>query len=180
MAQAPAAGPMESGGSRPIPTGFQVIHGNRLENLRELAVEVIRRFPLAPLEEEVFLVHSNGIAQWLKLALARDRDDPELAGLGIAAAMTFSLPSRFLWQVYRAVLGSDAVATESPFDKDRMTWRLLRMLPAVTEQEGFAPLARFSVVRSRSGGCSSWRKNRRPVRPVPGLPRGLAGGVERG
>lgn len=143
MAQAPAAGPMESGGSRPIPTGFQVIHGNRLENLRELAVEVIRRFPLAPLEEEVFLVHSNGIAQWLKLALARDRDDPELAGLGIAAAMTFSLPSRFLWQVYRAVLGSDAVATESPFDKDRMTWRLLRMLPAVTEQEGFAPLARF-------------------------------------
>ncbi|MDX1459104.1 MAG: exodeoxyribonuclease V subunit gamma, partial [Marinobacter sp.] len=125
------------------PVGFQVIHANRLEDLRSLVVEVIRRFPLPPLEDEVFLVHSNGIAQWLKLALARDPDDPEIAGLGIAAAMQFSLPSRFLWQVYRAVLGPDAVATRSPYDKDEMTWRLYRLLPELSGDPLFAPLSRF-------------------------------------
>ncbi|MEX0604404.1 MAG: exodeoxyribonuclease V subunit gamma [Marinobacter sp.] len=126
-----------------LPTGFQVIHANRLEDLRALTVEVIRRFPLAPLDDEVFLVHSNGIAQWLKLALARDDNDPVQPGVGIAAGMTFSLPSRFLWQVYRGVLGEEAVATESPYDKDRLTWRLLRMLPTIKDQPVFAPLARF-------------------------------------
>lgn len=126
-----------------VPAGFQVIHANKLEDLRTVTVELIRQFPLSPLEDDVFLVHSNGIAQWLKLALAHDRDDPDLPGLGIAAAMQFSLPSRFLWQVYRAVLGEDAVPEESPFDKRRLTWRLMRMLPAIIEDPVFAPLKRF-------------------------------------
>ncbi|GEM_PF-5668203 len=46
--------------------GFMIIHGNRLDDLRELAVGWMQRYPLAPLENEVVLVHSNGIAQWLK------------------------------------------------------------------------------------------------------------------
>ena len=125
------------------PTGLQVIHANRLEDLRALTVEVVRRFPLAPLEQEVFLVHSNGIAQWLKLALARNDDDPDLAGLGIAAGMSFLLPSRFLWQVYRDALGESAVARQSPYDKERLTWRLFRLLPEVCQEPVFAPLARF-------------------------------------
>lgn len=126
-----------------VPTGFQVVHANKLEDLRAVTVEIIRKFPLAPLENEVFLVHSNGIAQWLKLALARDEDDPELAGNGIAAAMQFSLPSRFLWQVYRTVLGEDQVPQQSPFDKDRMTWRLVRLIPEIAHEPVFEPLARF-------------------------------------
>lgn len=144
MAQGhPASSSATATGAGELPTGFQVIHANRLEDLRALVVEVIRRFPLAPLDDEVFLVHSNGIAQWLKLALARDTDDPELPGLGIAAGMTFSLPSRFLWQVYRAVLGEEAVAAESPYDKSRLTWRLLRLLPELVSEPVYAPLGRF-------------------------------------
>ncbi|WP_404362950.1 exodeoxyribonuclease V subunit gamma [Marinobacter sp.] len=138
-----AAGLSSAGKSSQLPTGLQVIHANRLEDLRALTVEIIRRLPLAPLEDEVFLVHSNGIAQWLKLALARDEDDPELAGVGIAAGMTFSLPSRFLWEAYRATLGEDAVAKQSPWDKDRLTWRLLRLLPKIRHEPVFAPLGRF-------------------------------------
>ncbi|SFM25650.1 exodeoxyribonuclease V subunit gamma [Marinobacter zhejiangensis] len=126
-----------------LPVGFQVIHANRLEDLRSLVVEVIRSYPLGPLDDEVFLVHSNGIAQWLKLALARNEDDEELAGLGIAAAMQFSLPSRFLWQAYRAVLGENQVATQSPYDKDQLVWRLYRLLPDLTGDAVFEPLARF-------------------------------------
>lgn len=84
--------------------GFMIIHGNRLDDLRELAVSWMQRYPLAPLENEVVLVHSNGIAQWLKLALA---EDPDNGGCGIAAALDVQLPARFLWQAYRSVLGAE-------------------------------------------------------------------------
>ncbi|UEX79885.1 exodeoxyribonuclease V subunit gamma [Spiribacter halobius] len=119
-----------------------VIHGNRLEDLRALAVEWLRRHPLAPLENEIFLVQSNGIAQWLKLALARAPEAPE-GGCGIAAAVDVQLPARFLWSAYRGVLGADAVPAESPFAKEALTWRLMRLLPDLLHDPVFAPLQRF-------------------------------------
>ena len=57
-----------------IEPGLMVIHGNRQEDLRDLLVAWLQRAPLQPLENEVMLVQSNGIAQWLKLALARPID----------------------------------------------------------------------------------------------------------
>ena len=63
--------------------GFSVIYSNRMEDLRKVAVQWIKRHPLAPLEDEVFIVQSNGMAQWIKLALARDD------GCGISAAVSF-------------------------------------------------------------------------------------------
>jgi exodeoxyribonuclease V gamma subunit len=86
------------------------------------------------------LVHSNGIAQWLRLALAEDVED---GGCGIAAGLDLSLPSRFLWQAYRAVLGREAVPEASPFDKPLLVWRLMRLLPDVTGQAAYQPLRRF-------------------------------------
>ncbi|MBV2131367.1 exodeoxyribonuclease V subunit gamma [Pseudomonas sp. MAP12] len=117
--------------------GLMVVHGNRLEELRELAVAWMQRHPLAPLENEVVLVQSNGIAQWLKLALAAQDS------CGIAAAIQVELPARFLWQTYRAVLGSDSIPLESPLDKAPLTWRLMRLLPGLLGGETFAPLRRF-------------------------------------
>ena len=126
--------------ARELPTGLMLVHGNQPERMRDLIVQWIGQNPVAPLEKEVMLVQSNGIAQWLKLAFAAD---PEEGGCGIAAALEMSLPSRFLWQVYRAVLGNDAVPAVSPFDKSRLTWRLMRMLPALLDEPGYAPLKRF-------------------------------------
>ncbi|AFC85718.1 exodeoxyribonuclease V subunit gamma [Frateuria aurantia] len=117
--------------------GLMVIHGNQIEDLRELCVAWMRRHPLRPLENERFLVYSNGIAQWLKQALAED------AGCGIAAALQFDLPSRFMWSAYRLVLGEAAIPTQSPLDKAPLTWRLLRLLPECLHQEVFAPLRHF-------------------------------------
>lgn len=117
--------------------GLIVIHGNRLEELRALAVDWMRAHPLQPLENEVLLVQSNGIAQWLKLALA-GRD-----GCGIAAALDVQLPARFLWQAYRSVLGRDAIPQRSLLDKAPLTWRLLRLLPGLLDDATFAPLRRF-------------------------------------
>lgn len=123
--------------------GLMLVHGNRPETLRDLLVTWMKRYPLGPLENEVILVQSNGIAQWLKLALAADPEPGEGGGCGIAAALDISLPSRFLWRAYRAVLGHAAVPEISPFDKSRVVWRLMRLLPERLAAPEYAPLRRF-------------------------------------
>lgn len=116
-------------------TGFMVLHSNQLEGLRDLMVEFIRNHPLAPLQPEVLLVQSNGMKHWLELTLAKE--------LGICAATQIDLPSTALWQIYRQVLGADAVPAHMPLDKSPLTWRLMRRLPALLEQSEFAPLHRY-------------------------------------
>ena len=101
--------------------GFMVLQGNRLEDLREVAVQWLAANPLQPLEREVFLVQSNGIAQWLKIALAHNEQ-----GTGIAAAIDVQLPGRFIWQAYRSVF--PALPSSSPFDKTPLTWRIYQLL----------------------------------------------------
>ena len=143
-----------------IEPGLMVIHGNRQEDLRDLLVAWLQRSPLQPLENELMLVQSNGIAQWLKLALARPID---AGGLGISAAVDMQLPGRFLWQAYRAALGEAAVPATSPFDKTRLLWRLLRLLPQHLDEPVFAPL------RSLLGDAHDWRRQYRLAMQVADL-----------
>ncbi|MGV8918152.1 MAG: exodeoxyribonuclease V subunit gamma [Pseudomonas sp.] len=126
-----------------LSAGFMVVHGNRLDELRSLVVSWMRRYPLAPLENEIALVQSNGIAQWLKLALAEDSKDDDLGGCGIAAAVDVQLPGSFMWQLYRIVLGRDEIPVASLLDKAPLTWRLMRLLPSLIDQPHFEPLQRF-------------------------------------
>lgn len=125
--------------------GFHAIHANHLEDLRRAVVYLCRQTPVAPLDSETFLVQSNGIAQWLKLALAEKRiGEGAEGGLGIAAGMEFLFPARFIWQAYRAVLPDGEVPEQSPFDKRRLVWRLYRLLPELVPTDAvFAPLGRF-------------------------------------
>ncbi len=119
-------------------TGFMVLHGNRLEDLRDLLVHYLVAHPLPVLQPEVILLQSNGMKHWLELALADD------AALGICAATRMELPSGYLWQMYRAVLGADAVPAHMPFDKATLLWRLLRLLPALCQANAvYAPLKRY-------------------------------------
>ncbi|OHV12178.1 exodeoxyribonuclease V subunit gamma [Kushneria phosphatilytica] len=113
---------------------FTVLHANHLEDLRDLALSLSTRQPLAALDNETFLVQSNGMAQWLQLSLAER--------LGVAAANDFPLPSSFVWRAYRAVLGSE-IPEQSPFDKQPMTWRLMRLLPTLLDEPEFTPLAHY-------------------------------------
>ncbi len=108
------------------PTGFMLLQGNRLESLCGLMTTWMKRHPLHPLENEVVLVQSNGIGQWLKLALAANPRDALSGGCGIAAAVEVTLPARFIWRVYRSVL--EVLPDSSAFDKAPMSWRLYRLL----------------------------------------------------
>ena len=126
-----------------LSAGFMVVQSNSLDELRSLVINLMRRYPLAPLENEIALVQSNGIAQWLKLALAEDREDDDLGGCGIAAAIDVQLPGSFMWQLYRMVLGRDEIPSKSLLDKAPLTWRLMRLLPELIDQPHFEPLQRF-------------------------------------
>ncbi len=115
-----------------------VLHGNRLEDLRDLLVQVLKTQPLAVLEPEVILLQSNGMKHWLEIALSHDD------ALGVCAATRMALPGAYLWQVYRAVLGQAAVPAAMPFDKASLLWRLVRLLPVLCERDAvYAPLKRY-------------------------------------
>lgn len=128
---------MTNPSSAPFANGLAVLHANKLETLRDLVVAWVQQHPLAPLENERFLVQSNGMAQWLKLALAAND------GLGICAAVSAELPARFLWRAYQMVLNDLGLPEVSPFDKNDITWRLFRRLPALLHQPDFVSLQRF-------------------------------------
>jgi len=129
--------------------GFLVIHGNRAEDLRDLVVRWMQRYPPPPLGRDTVITQSNGMAQWLTFSLAgqpASADAPGAlfgGGLGICAGLDTVLPARFTWWAYRAVLGADVVPEASPVDKPRLVWRLMRVLPQTLDDPAFAPLARF-------------------------------------
>lgn len=106
--------------------GFIAAHSHRLEDLTQITVNLMAQYPLGPLEEETLLVQSNGIAQWLKTQIALHT--------GVATMLDVSLPARFVWRAYRAVLGSD-IPRFSPYDKQRLRWRMMRILPALMAQQ---------------------------------------------
>lgn len=111
------------------------MHGNQMELLRSAMFDWLRGHPLGALEQETILVQSNGVAEWLKIALAEE--------MGVCAATRVALPARFLWEAYRGMLGRERVPTRAPFDKDPLTWRLMRLLPALVEDASYAPLKQF-------------------------------------
>ncbi|PWF41526.1 exodeoxyribonuclease V subunit gamma [Massilia glaciei] len=119
----------------PVQPGLLILHGNQMEQLRAALFGWLRANPLGPLEQETILVQSNGVAEWLKIALAEE--------MGVCAATRIALPARFLWEAYRGMLGRERVPKRSPFDKGPLTWRLMRLLPALLADPVFKPLQHF-------------------------------------
>lgn len=113
---------------------FTLYHSNQLDLLKELLVNHIRQTPLAhPFEREQILVQSPGMAQWLKLELAK--------AFGIAANIDFPLPASFIWEMFTRVLAD--VPRQSPYNKGAMSWQLMSILPALLDRPAFAPLAAY-------------------------------------
>ncbi|MEY2875245.1 MAG: exodeoxyribonuclease subunit gamma, partial [Pseudomonadota bacterium] len=101
--------------------------------------------------QDVLLVQSNGIAEWMKMSLAQRS--------GICAATRVELPARFLWRLYRAMLGRDGAPARSPLDKAPLTWRLMQALPDWIAEPGFEPLAQFlSASPSTDGSHDQGRR----------------------
>lgn len=136
---------MPTGRTQYLPEpGFHAIHANQMESLLQFVVWLQREQPLAPLEQETFLVQSNGMAQWLKMGLARPlTSEADRGGLGIAASLNCLFPARFLWDIYRQFLAGESIPEELLLDKSRLVWRLFRLLPQCLSEPVFAPLNGF-------------------------------------
>lgn len=78
-----------------ITPGLLILHGNQMEQLRAAVFQWLRNHPLGALESETILVQSNGVAEWLKIALAEE--------MRVCAATRVALPARFLWETYRGM-----------------------------------------------------------------------------
>lgn len=113
---------------------FTVYHSNQLDTLKILLVHLIQSDPLThPFEAEQILVQSPGMSQWLKMALAQE--------LGITANIDFPLPATFIWEMFSRVLPD--VPKRSAFNKEAMTWKLMRLLPEMLDQAEFMPLQQY-------------------------------------
>src|SRR5471032_2120607 len=112
---------------------FRIYHSNQLELLKALAAALIEAQPLQdPFQPEVILVQSTGMAQWLQMELA--------AQFGIAANMEFPLPASFIWQMFTRVIPD--IPAESAFSKDAMTWKLMTLLPRLSQEPAFEAIGR--------------------------------------
>ncbi|MFI8417463.1 exodeoxyribonuclease V subunit gamma [Serratia sp. NPDC078593] len=113
---------------------FTVYHSNQLDLLKTLTSALIAREPLAdPFQQEVVLVQSPGMAQWLQMQLAEQ--------FGIAANIAFPLPATFIWDMFTRVL--PGIPKESAFSKDAMTWKLMWLLPEMLSEPAFSPLQHY-------------------------------------
>ncbi|MDK9793294.1 exodeoxyribonuclease V subunit gamma [Vibrio sp. D431a] len=113
---------------------FTVYNSNQMDLLRELVLKVSE---LAPREnvfqEDVILVQTPGMAQWVKQSLA-DR-------FGICANTKFPMPSSFIWNVLYETVPD--VPKESAFTKDSIKWALNEILPEVIELDLYEPLKNY-------------------------------------
>lgn len=113
---------------------FTVYHSNQLDILKTLTTELIKGRPLSdPFQQEVILVQSPGMAQWLQMELAK--------AFGIAANITFPLPATFIWDMFTKVL--PGIPKESAFSKDAMTWKLMWLLPSKLSEPEFTSLKHY-------------------------------------
>ncbi|MDV5226466.1 exodeoxyribonuclease V subunit gamma [Providencia rettgeri] len=113
---------------------FQVYHSNQLELLKELIAHLMENEPLShPFEQEIVLVQSPGMSQWLQIELAKR--------FGIAANIYYPLPATFIWDMFRRVLPD--IPKESAYTKQAMAWKLMKILPEVIDEEEFEPLRHY-------------------------------------
>ena len=113
---------------------LQIYHSNQLEIHKELISSLIKSDPLTnPFEQEIILVQSPGMSQWLQIELAQS--------LGIAANISFPLPATFIWDMFTRVLPD--IPKESAFSKGAMTWKLMTILPSLLHESEFEPLRQY-------------------------------------
>lgn len=110
---------------------FTIYHSNQIELLKSLVSELMQRQPLEDVfTSDMVIVQSQGMAQWLQIALADE--------IGISANINFPFPTQFIWQLYQVLLPNAPI--ENNYSVETMSWRLYYLLPQLIEQKEFSSL----------------------------------------
>jgi len=108
-------------------------HSNRLERLfDELAGIMTTPLP-DPMQPEVVVVQSQGMARWLALRLAASR--------GICANLDCPFPAALIWRLFAA--RHQAIPPLSPYDVEALPWAVMTQLATLRRQPGFETLDRY-------------------------------------
>ncbi|CAN5483767.1 exodeoxyribonuclease V subunit gamma [soil metagenome] len=113
--------------------GLHLHTSNRLENLFEGLAAVVAQPSTQILEAETIVVQSAGLRRWLAFRLA--------AAHGICANVSFLFTQNFVAGLMDAALPSRAAAHF--YARENLTWRIMKLLPLLVQQEEFADLRRY-------------------------------------
>jgi len=91
---------------------------NRLEILAEKFSSAIGSPPLSPMDEEIIIVQSAGMARWLSMTFAKRH--------GVCANFKFYFPNAFAQEIFCKVMPN--IQEPSPFQPKIMTWRIMKLL----------------------------------------------------
>jgi len=100
---------------------------NRLEILAEKFSSVIGSPPLSPMDEEIIIVQSAGMARWLSMTFAKRH--------GVCANFKFYFPNAFAQEIFCKVMPN--IQEPSPFQPKIMTWRIMKLLQSFKKKKGF-------------------------------------------
>ena len=107
---------------------------NRLENFtRRLARDTLRSPLRSPFAAEQIIVPTQGLAQWLTLALARQH--------GLAANLALPFPRAFFFSLMEKLLSAEARA--GLIEPDALTWRLMEKLVPLLDQPAFKEIKNY-------------------------------------
>ena len=107
--------------------GIYLYTGNRLEILADKFAELLDSEPLPPLEKEIILIQSRGMARWLALETA--------SRLNIWAHCECPFPNTFIRNIYRLFIPD--ISDSSPYDKEFVTWHLMDIIPELLKNPHF-------------------------------------------
>ncbi len=124
-----------------------LIHqSNKLERLADILARNIAADPPDPFGRETFLVLSKGMEKWLSLELAER--------LGVWANGEFLFPNRLVHRLVEALVPEEERPDTSLFEKEILTWRIMRLLPGLLSEKAFAPVAAYLGGGARPSGLS--------------------------
>lgn len=106
---------------------LSIFFSNRLEILAEQLAQIVRIPLSSPLSPELIVIQSRGMERWISMELAKHN--------GIWANCHFPFPNTFLQDMFNRFIGE--LPEPSPWDPERTTFALMKLLPACLEQSGF-------------------------------------------
>ncbi len=113
-------------------SGLNLISSNRLEFLALHFAELVRAEPLPPLEAEIVVVQSKGMARWLAMELA--------AECSVWANVHCPFPTAIVEQMIRRVLPEREFYGTS---KEEIIWRLFGLFSDLEKRAAFLPLQHY-------------------------------------
>ena len=90
--------------------------------MRNLAITFCNNEPEVkdPFKSSKVIIQSFELRYWLQLQITEFK--------GISSNIDFQLPASFLWELYKSLAPDAADLDRSPYEKEIMVWRLMRIL----------------------------------------------------